>query len=61
MLSQVTVSVRSITNRNDLCDLHKPTYYSTNVQTRIEIVITPTLILIAYLITFLKARNKGLY
>ena len=27
MLSRVTVSVRSITNRNDLCDLHKPTYY----------------------------------
>ena len=35
----------------------------TNVQSRIKFAITPTLILIAYLINLwiLKARNKGLY
>ena len=66
ILSQVTVSVRFTTHRNDLCDLHKPTYSakalaSLHIQTRIELAIAPTLILIAWLISFLKGRNKGLY
>ena len=66
LLSQVTVSCQVHNHRKDKCDLHKPKCYiyaCTNVQTWIKFAITPTLILIAYLINLWiwKARNKGLY